>query len=191
MSKKKDKDKPSVEEEITRLCDSGQEAPIGPEAPPSGLQSFFSDFLQQQASQHQELMRSFASSSQNNVQAVVTAVKDCINIPKAPRPPVMPPPVVPAPPPVPKGLFSYEPDEEDVEYSSEEDYDFMGWDIPVPPSGQNLAYKSRCHVVEDLLLVPLRELLHHHLPLELLLHHHHLQLLPLLQLLQLHPKVPA
>ena len=139
MSKKKDKDKSSVEEEINRLCDSVEDDPPGHDDTP-GLQSIFSEFLQQQASQHQELMRSFtslASSTQANVQAVATAVKDCI---KSPVPPVVPPPVAcapaPAPAPVHPGLFTFEPEDEDGEFSSEEenDYDFIGWDVP--PSGQ-------------------------------------------------------
>ena len=137
MSKKKDKDKSSVEEEINRLCDSVEDDPPGHDDTP-GLQSIFSEFLQQQASQHQELMRSFtslASSTQANVQAVATAVKDCT---KSPVPPVVPPPVAcaPAPAPVHPGLFTFEPEDEDGEFSSEEenDYDFIGWDVP--PSGQ-------------------------------------------------------
>ena len=141
MSKKKDKEK--IEDEISRLCDTSPETSQAPEAT-TGLQDFLQDFLRIQTSQHGDLMRSMAASSQANIQAVVTAVKETAGPPQLPAPqppapqPPAPTPVVPAPmipqPPVPRGLFSYEPDEEDPEYSSDEEYDFHGWDLP--PSGQ-------------------------------------------------------
>ena len=70
MSKKK-KD---IDDEITRLCSEGQDASPAPESS-QGIQAVFSELLKQQASQHGELMKTLASASQANVQAVVSAVR--------------------------------------------------------------------------------------------------------------------
>ena len=71
---KKEKNKVSLrdlEGEIVRL--EAEEVP-SPETP--GLKELFGDLLQQQAHQHQELMKALAASSQSSTEAVVKAVKD-------------------------------------------------------------------------------------------------------------------
>lgn len=136
MSKKK-KD---IDDEITRLCSEGQDASPAPESS-QGIQAVFSELLKQQASQHGELMKTLTSANE----AVVSAVKGSIEAHPAPKPPAPRPPAQPSGMaqipvraeihPVPRGLFSYEADEEEPDYSSGEDqYDFHGWDVP--PSGQ-------------------------------------------------------
>ena len=156
-SKDKDKDKShDVESEISRLCDpvdeSGHSSGSHPMVAPSpGLQDFFTEFLRQQATQHTELLGSL-SAVKDQVSQLSTApptpqAGTPVQRPPAHprpsaqlRPPTQPrqlstrPPVPVERPPVPRGLFTYEPDEEDVAYSSGDDYEFEGWDLP--QSGQ-------------------------------------------------------
>ena len=144
MSKKpKDKDKShDIESEISRLCDtvdegahsSGSQPVVAPSPP--GLQDFFSEFLRQQATQHSELL----SAVKVQVSQLSTAPPPQTGTPVQPRPSaqIRPPaqpkllttsrPHIPLDrPSVPKGLFTYEPDEEDIAYSSDE-YEFEGWE---------------------------------------------------------------
>ena len=160
MSKKttKDRDKDKshdVESEISRLCDSVDEAghsssphPVVATTPP-GLQDFFTELLRQQANHHSELLGSL-SAVKDQVSQLSTAPPPAgtpmhnrplaqprptqIKIPAQPRQLSTSRPHVPVDrPSVPKGLFTYEPDEEDIAYSSEDEYEFEGWE---PQSGQ-------------------------------------------------------
>ena len=153
-SKDKDKDKShDVESEISRLCDSVNEAghssgshPVVATTPP-GLQDFFTEFLRQQATQHSELLGSLSAVKDQVSQLSTAPQTPPTGTPVQNRPPAQPilpsqlrPPAQPRQlstsrphvpvdlPPVPRGLFTYEPDEEDIAYSSEDEYEFEGWD---------------------------------------------------------------
>ena len=158
MSKKKEKEKdkgPDIEDEISRLCDNvgtGKLSETSQTAEPPGFHGFLNNFLKQQASQHTEFMKTLATSSQANIQAVVTAVKDTVGaaVPRPPQAPLtrVPPPtqvpILHVPPaaqalpvpqcPVPEGLFTYEPDDDLEGYSDEDELDFHGWEAA--PGGQ-------------------------------------------------------
>ena len=139
--KKKEKDKTSVESEISRLCDNVDEArprhePNIPE-PSHGFQNYFTQLMEMQASQHAELMKAVAQKPQPPPPPPPPPPSNPIAPMSAPQRPYLTPRGS-APNPrsnIPQGLFTYEPDEEDlVDSSDEEQADFEGWDVP--PSGQ-------------------------------------------------------
>ena len=125
MSKKKEKSlHREVEDDIARLSE-GHEG--SPEDPP-GLRDFLTTMMQQQQLQHTELLKSLSSSSQSNCLAVVTAVTDSLREVRIQpsRPPIQAPTVLPPCPP-PSAV-------EEDDYSSDDDFEFLGWNLP--QSGQ-------------------------------------------------------
>ena len=147
MSKKKDKSfsPKDMEEEISRVCGEGNGTGSGSIDTPSkdtqDVGSLLTEIMRQQALHHNQLIQSLSDSSQHSSKAVVSAVKEALNTNPTCTPQVSKANTLDSLllPPETRGLGC----EEDDDYSSVEDFEFEGWDIP--PSGT-----SAVHTATDL-----------------------------------------
>ena len=134
-----------VESEIAQLAG---ESPAAPQ--PSELQSFFKDFLARQDTQHVELLKSLTTSSQQSLQAILSAVQPATTLPQQTSSVAACPSQLDSAPAVVRGLYTPSSmsaidavgDWEEVEgdgdgdgHSSDEDQDFEGWSFT--PSGKS------------------------------------------------------
>ncbi|CAL4087428.1 unnamed protein product [Meganyctiphanes norvegica] len=134
-----------VESEIAQLAG---ESPAAPQ--PSELQSFFKDFLARQDTQHVELLKSLTTSSQQSLQAILSAVQPATTRPQQTSSVAACPSQLDSAPAVVRGLYTPSSmsaidavgDWEEVEgdgdgdgHSSDEDQDFEGWSFT--PSGKS------------------------------------------------------
>ncbi|CAL4087431.1 unnamed protein product [Meganyctiphanes norvegica] len=151
-----------VESEIAQLAG---ESPAAPQ--PSELQSFFKDFLARQDTQHVELLKSLTTSSQQSLQAILSAVQPATTRPQQTSSVAACPSQLDSAPAVVRGLYTPSSmsaidavgDWEEVEgdgdgdgHSSDEDQDFEGWSFT--PSGN----PPLLHLRRLLLLLLLRVL---------------------------------